>query len=133
MSLGRPERRNCAFHAIYAIVAIKIGRSDAGARASASHTASLSGSYTAYRAVFERYGVIEAEDPDEAVAITGLPLSTLHDTGCRTLWLASAGHSALPFADTITLPGDDPAVAITAIANAACAALTADIAQQTRG
>jgi TRAP-type C4-dicarboxylate transport system substrate-binding protein len=27
MSLGRPERRNCAFHAIYAIVAIKIGKS----------------------------------------------------------------------------------------------------------
>src|ERR1700744_3350611 len=57
------------------IIAIKIGRSDAGSRASASHTASLSGSYTAYRAVFERYGVIEAEDADEAVAIAGVVLS----------------------------------------------------------
>ena len=43
------------------IIAIKVGRSEAGTRASASHTASLSGSYTAYRAVFDRYGVIEAE------------------------------------------------------------------------
>ena len=57
------------------IIAIKIGRSDAGTRASASHTASLSGSYTAYHAVFERYGVIEAEDPDEAVAIAGVLLT----------------------------------------------------------
>src|SRR6201995_3831624 len=45
------------------VIAIKVGRSDAGSRASASHTASLSGSYTAYRAVFERYWGIEAEDP----------------------------------------------------------------------
>ena len=30
-------------------------------------------------------------------------LSTLHHTGCRTLWLEPAGHSAPPFADTTTL------------------------------
>jgi len=61
------------------IIAIKIGRSDAGARASASHTASLSGSHTAYRAVFARYGVIEAEDMDEAIAIAtqGPPVGIL--------------------------------------------------------
>ena len=53
------------------VIAIKVGRSDAGTRATASHTASLSGSHTAYHAVFERYGVIEAEDADEAVAIAG--------------------------------------------------------------
>ena len=57
------------------IIAIKVGRSDAGTRASASHTASLSGSHTAYHAIFERYGVIEAEDADEAVAIAGLALT----------------------------------------------------------
>jgi acyl-CoA synthetase (NDP forming) len=66
------------------IIAIKIGRSDAGKRASASHTASLSGSYTAYRAVFERYGVIEAEDPDEAVAIAGVLLTCPLPKGRRT-------------------------------------------------
>jgi hypothetical protein len=60
-------------------------------------------------------------------------LSTLHHTGCRTLWLEPAGHSAPPFADTTTLALTDPAVAITAIANAACGALTADMAQQVHG
>jgi Mg-chelatase subunit ChlD len=52
-------------------------------------------------------------------------LSTLHHTGCRTLWLEPAGHSAPPFADTTTFAVDDPSTAITAIADAACAALAA--------
>ena len=60
-------------------------------------------------------------------------LSTLHHTGCSTLWLGPTGHSAPPFADTITVSVDNPAAAITAIANAACAALAADMAQQVRG
>ena len=54
------------------VIAIKIGQSDAGQRASASHTASISGWQAAYRAVFERYGVLEADDPDDAVAIAGV-------------------------------------------------------------
>ena len=53
-------------------------------------------------------------------------LTTLHHTGCRTLWLEPAGHSAPPFADTTVLLVDDPTTTITAIANAACAALGAD-------
>ena len=31
-------------------------------------------------------------------------LTTLHHTGCRTLWLEPAGHSAPPFADTTPRP-----------------------------
>lgn len=41
------------------IVLLKAGRSDAGARAVSSHTGSLAGSYTAYRAAFKQCGVIE--------------------------------------------------------------------------
>ena len=41
----------------------KIGQSEAGARAVASHTAALAGSHAAYRAMFERYGVIEGARP----------------------------------------------------------------------
>ncbi|HET9903992.1 MAG TPA: acetate--CoA ligase family protein [Xanthobacteraceae bacterium] len=43
----------------------KIGQSEAGSRAVASHTAALAGSPAAYRAVFARYGVIEGRDLDE--------------------------------------------------------------------
>jgi acyl-CoA synthetase (NDP forming) len=87
------------------IIAIKIGRSDAGSRASASHTASLSGSYTAYRAVFERHGVIEAEDPDEAVAIAGVLLTCPLPKGRRTGIITPSGGSGAWMADTLSLHG----------------------------
>jgi len=51
------------------IIVTKIGHSQAGQRAAASHTAALAGSYTAYNAMFERYGVIEGRDIEEIVDI----------------------------------------------------------------
>ncbi len=51
------------------IILTKIGTSDAGARAAASHTASLAGSYQAYQGVFQRYGIIEGGDTEEMVDI----------------------------------------------------------------
>ena len=87
------------------IIAIKIGRSVAGSRASASHTASLSGSYTAYRAVFERYGVIEAEDPDEAVAIAGVLLTCPPPKGRRAGIITPSGGGGAWMADTLSAHG----------------------------
>jgi acyl-CoA synthetase (NDP forming) len=51
------------------IVVNKIGQSEAGVRAAASHTAALAGSYDAYRAMFARYGMIEGRDTGEMVDI----------------------------------------------------------------
>jgi acetate---CoA ligase (ADP-forming) len=51
------------------IIVNKIGKSDAGVRAAASHTAALAGSYAAYSAMFQRYGIIEGCDPGEMVDI----------------------------------------------------------------
>jgi acyl-CoA synthetase (NDP forming) len=45
----------------------KIGQSEPGRRAAASHTGALAGSAAAYRAIFERYGVIEGRDLDDMV------------------------------------------------------------------
>jgi acetate---CoA ligase (ADP-forming) len=45
----------------------KIGQSEPGSRAAASHTGALAGSAAAYRAIFERYGVIEGRDLDDMV------------------------------------------------------------------
>ena len=87
------------------IIAIKIGRSDAGIRASASHTASLSGSYAAYHAIFERYGVIEADDPDEAVAIAGLALTCPLPRGRRTGIITVSGGGGAWMADTLSTHG----------------------------
>ncbi|MCG8547356.1 MAG: acetate--CoA ligase family protein, partial [Alphaproteobacteria bacterium] len=49
------------------IIVTKIGRSDAGRRAAASHTAALTGAHSAYTAMFDRYGVIEGHDIEDMV------------------------------------------------------------------
>ena len=49
------------------IIVNKIGQSDAGVRAAASHTAALAGTYAAYRAMFQRYGIVEGGDISEMV------------------------------------------------------------------
>lgn len=87
------------------VIAIKIGRSDAGTRASASHTASLSGSYSAYKAIFERYGVIEAEDADEAVAIAGIVLTCPLPKGRRVGIITVSGGGGAWMADTLSAHG----------------------------
>ena len=51
------------------IIVTKIGRSAAGQRAAASHTAALTGAYSAYQAMFERYGIIEGYDVEDVVDI----------------------------------------------------------------
>src|SRR3954452_4697594 len=87
------------------VIAIKVGRSDAGTRAAASHTASLSGSHTAYHAVFQRYGVIEAEDIDEAVAIAGTVLSCPLPKGRRAGVITVSGGGGAWMADTLSAHG----------------------------
>jgi acyl-CoA synthetase (NDP forming) len=87
------------------VIAIKVGRSVAGTRATASHTASLSGSYAAYHAVFERYGVIEAEDADEAVAIAGVVLTCPLPQGRRAGIITVSGGGGAWMADTLSAHG----------------------------
>jgi acyl-CoA synthetase (NDP forming) len=51
------------------IVVAKIGHSEPGRRAAASHTAALAGAGASYRAMFRRYGVLEGADSDEILDI----------------------------------------------------------------
>ncbi len=54
------------------IVAVKIGRSDLGARAARSHTAALTGVDEVYEAAFEQYGVIRVHDWDKLLEVAQL-------------------------------------------------------------
>jgi acyl-CoA synthetase (NDP forming) len=47
------------------LIVAKIGQTEPGSRAVTSHTAALAGAASAYRAVFEHYGLIEGRDFDE--------------------------------------------------------------------
>ncbi len=49
------------------IILSKIGQSDAGARAAASHTAALAGSYASFSAMARHYGMVEGRDLEEMV------------------------------------------------------------------
>ena len=49
------------------IVALKVGRSEIGARATITHTGSLSGSDELYQALFDRVGVVRVGSPSELV------------------------------------------------------------------
>ena len=51
------------------IIVAKIGRSEAGRRAAASHTAALAGEYAVYSAMFRHFGIIEGRDIEEMVDI----------------------------------------------------------------
>jgi len=84
------------------IVVIKVGNSDAGARAAASHTASLTGSQTAYHAMFQRYGIIEAANLDEAVAITAVLATSPLPKGRRVGIVTGSGGGGAIASDTFT-------------------------------
>jgi acyl-CoA synthetase (NDP forming) len=47
------------------VVVLKVGRNEESAKAAASHTGSLAGSYETYQAAFRQWGVIEANDIGE--------------------------------------------------------------------
>jgi acyl-CoA synthetase (NDP forming) len=51
------------------VIVCKVGRSQAAARAAVSHTANMTGWDAAYDAVFRKYGIIVARDPEEMTAI----------------------------------------------------------------
>ena len=87
------------------IIAIKVGRSEAGSRAAASHTAALSGAATAYSAVFAAHGVMGAADPAEAVALAGLALTTPPPRGRRVGVITVSGGGGAWMADTLTANG----------------------------
>lgn len=73
------------------VVILKVGKTVVGARAALTHTASLVGSYEAYRAAFRQAGAIEAESVQEltdyAVSLSMLP----RVTGKRLVIIANAG------------------------------------------
>ena len=87
------------------IIVGKVGRSEAGRRAAASHTGSLAGSDSAYDAMFRRYGIVRCEDIDEmvdtAAAFAFCPLPR----GRRVALLSASGGGAAWMADMCTAHG----------------------------
>ena len=89
------------------IIVGKIGRSEAGARAVASHTAALAGSEASYRAVFDRYGLIEARELDDMIdfAVGFLACGDRMPAGKRIGICTASGGAGVWMADACVAAG----------------------------
>jgi acetyltransferase len=70
-----------------------------GARAAASHTASLTGSYDFYRALFKQTGIVEIQELHEAVDFLKAMLPNKYPAGHGVAVMGVSGGSAIVFAD----------------------------------
>jgi acyl-CoA synthetase (NDP forming) len=98
------------------LIVAKIGQTEPGRRAVASHTAALAGSHAAYRAIFQHHGVIEGQDFDEMIDLTvgflacgyklpaGRRMGICTSSGGAGVWMADACVRA-----ALEVPELDPA------------------------
>ncbi len=80
-----------------AVIVLKGGQSEAGMRATQSHTSSLAGDRAIASAAFKQFGILEAEDQDEAMALSkvfSFPHKIMR-TSCVGTISVSGGHGVL--------------------------------------
>ncbi|MGA7803391.1 acetate--CoA ligase family protein [Bradyrhizobium sp.] len=87
------------------VIVTKVGRSGAGQRAAASHTASMAGWSAAYDAVFAKYGCIVSNDLDEAITIAAVLASNPLPKGDRIAVLTVSGGAGIWGADAASMQG----------------------------
>ncbi|MCP4392126.1 MAG: acetate--CoA ligase family protein, partial [Gammaproteobacteria bacterium] len=95
LSLGKP------------IVALKFGKSEAGARAAASHTASMTGRGEAWEALFRRLGIVSVASESEFFETLKLFDSGHIPKGRRVLVTAASGVMGVMLADHLSAAGFD--------------------------
>lgn len=81
------------------VIFMKVGRSEEGAAAAASHTASLAGADEIYDAVFHRYGVHRAETTEEMLDIAYACTAGIYPAGNRTGLITVSGGVGAQMAD----------------------------------
>ncbi|MEJ8858778.1 acetate--CoA ligase family protein [Variovorax robiniae] len=87
------------------VVILKVGRSEYGAKAAASHTGSIAGAAHVNRAVFRQFGAIEVDDIDELVAVTRLIASPARPTSSAVAVITFSGGAGAMAADHTGLQG----------------------------
>jgi len=87
------------------IVAVKSGRSKAGARAASSHSGALASADTAVEALFRHAGVIRTDTIEEMFDVTAVLSSQPTPVGRRVAVLTNAGGPAILAADSLEANG----------------------------
>src|SRR5712671_5574744 len=83
----------------------KVGRSDAGRRAAASHTGALARAGTADDAIFRHHGIIRGEDLDHMVDVASAFAYCPLPRGNRVAVITGSGGSAVWMADILSAHG----------------------------
>ena len=81
------------------LIIMKVGRSEAGAKASVSHTGSLAGADEVYQAVFSQNGILRAENLDELFDLAVLSQASRRPRGKRVQILTNSGAAGILLAD----------------------------------
>jgi len=87
------------------VVAFKIGRSEAGAKAAVSHTGALAGSDRMYDALFRQLGVIRAKTFEELLDIPAALVAGRKLSGKRVAILTSTGGAGTIVSDSLGVAG----------------------------
>lgn len=87
------------------VIVMKVGRTEAGAVAAASHTASLTGQDNVYDAVFEEYGVYRARTTDELLDVASALAQGRFPRGPRIGVISISGGVGVQITDFISDEG----------------------------
>ncbi|WP_459618635.1 acetate--CoA ligase family protein [Bordetella sp. 2513F-2] len=89
------------------VVVYKVGRSEAGARAAASHTGALAGGDAMYEALFRQVGAIRAQRYADLLDIANALAARRRPAGRRVAILTSTGGAGTLVADSLGAAGFD--------------------------
>ena len=89
------------------VVAFKVGRSEAGARAAVSHTGAMAGADRMYDALFKQVGVIRAQTFSDLLDIPAALASSRVLHGNRVAILTSTGGAGTLVSDALGMNGFD--------------------------
>ena len=110
------------------IVAFKIGRSEAGAKAAVSHTGALAGADRMYDALFRQAGIIRAQRFDDLLDIPAALATGRALRGTRVAILTSTGGAGTLVSDELGMAGFDTPAPDVATGEALRALQTGDAA-----
>lgn len=87
------------------LVVWKVGNSEAGARAAASHTANLGGATALYRAAFHQAGIVEVDDIGDLADCAKALLPGRRPRGNRLAIVTISGGAGIAMADRAAMAG----------------------------
>jgi acyl-CoA synthetase (NDP forming) len=87
------------------VIILKVGETEEGTRAAASHTGALAGSKVLWPYLFKQTGVIQADSIDEIVDIAKLFLNIKVPKGRNTVIFGTGGGATVKAADDCTIYG----------------------------